>query len=123
MEPHEDEKDGSGEPHVGYSSDDPDGAILDALNSRYHATTAETPAELNRPESGVDCLVVDGDAFRRIDPAHSDPSESESVPVVVVADDDPRLARSVARRPGADLVYRDSVGDDLDGSVSDRLCD
>ena len=37
--------------------------------------------------------------------------------------DDPRVARSVARRPGADLVYRDSVGDDLEGSVSDRLCD
>lgn len=124
MQPHKDGGDGSGEPHVGYSSDDQDEAVLDALKARYRVTTTETPAALiERPESGVDCLVVDGDAFRRIDPKRSDPSEPESVPVVVVADDDPRLARSVARRPGADLVYHDSVGDDLDGSVSDRLCD
>ena len=121
MQPHEDGEGQSGRARVGYSSNDPDGVILDALESRYRVATAGGLSEL--PESAVDCLVVDGDAFRRMDAERSEPSEPGSVPVVVVAGDDPRVARSVARRPGADLVYRDSVGDDLEGSVSDRLCD
>ena len=121
MQPHEDVEDRSGRARVGYRSNDPDGAILDALESRYRVATAGGLSEL--PESAVDCLVVDGDVFRRMDAERSEPSEPRSVPVVVVAGDEPRVARSVARRRGVDLVYRDSVGDDLEGSVSDRLCD
>ena len=124
MQPHENGGDGAVRARVGYGSNDPDGAILDALESRYCVTTAEaseSPSDL--PGRGIDCLVVDGDAFRRIDGEESDSSDIESVPVVVVAGDDPRLARSVARRPSADLVYRDSVDSDIDGSVADRLCD
>ena len=124
MQPHEGGGGGGGDAHVGYSSNDPDRAILDALESRYRVSTADAPeGPSERLRSAVDCLVVDGDAFRRMDAERSDRSGSGSVPVVVVAGDDPRLARSVARRPGADLVYRDTVGDDLEGSVSDRLCD
>ena len=120
MQLREGERASSGEPHVGYGSADPDGAVLDALEARYRVTRAETPGDL---VDDVDCLVVDGDDFGRIDASRTDPSTPESVPVVVVAGDDPRLTRAVARRPGVDLVYLGSVSDDLDGPLSDRLCD
>lgn len=123
MQPHENGEHGGGGPHVGYAAD-PDGTILDALEARYRVTTAGTPGALTGRSGGdVDCLVVDGDGFGRLDAARPAPSDAESVPVVVVAGDDPQVARSVARRPDTDLVYRDSVGADLEGSVSDRLCD
>jgi signal transduction histidine kinase len=86
-----------------------EGPATEAFESRCRIETAESPtAAVRSIDSDTDCLVVDAETFRAIEADGT--VASLSVPVVVfTADADPKLAQTIARLDGCDIVYRDAV--------------
>lgn len=127
MQPHDDGGSDADRSHVLYCSSDPDPAILGTIDAEYRVKTVGSPTAVTEHVDGnVDCLVTDGDVFRGIRSACSDPPNSGAVPIIVLVDTpDPELVRAVARSPGFDLVYRTedaSIKGAGTESVSERLC-
>ena len=80
--------------------------VEDALEDRYRVETADSRAELGAVDPDADCLVVDAETFRALSADDSFPP----APVVVFSDTaDPALMRTIARREGCDVVYRDGL--------------
>jgi len=100
-----------------YVSSAPDRDVVEHLSQRHRLAIARSVPAAESLEGRIACLLVDGD---RLDGAAD--AVPDSVPVVVLADgDDPTLVRTVARRPGFDLVYRDGACEDPRGTELERL--
>ena len=106
-----------------YASTDPDPAVTEAMKDRYRVTLTnsvrEATAEL---AGGADCLVVDDTLYHPLEDVLFDAPDTEPIPVVAfTAAADPRLVRSVARRPEFDVVYETPADDGTAGTALERL--
>ncbi|MEF8777767.1 MAG: hypothetical protein V5A36_02530 [Natronomonas sp.] len=102
-----------------------EGHVIEEFENRCRIETADSPTTaVQSIGPDTDCLVVDAETFRAIEADGT--VASLSVPVVVfTAAVDPKLAQTVARRDGYDIVYRDvaEVSTAQPASELDRLYD